>query len=283
MSEMHEFIDEPKLPHQCYHYLDNNHRCEATAMHGEYFCHLHRVKPSPIIYLPAEGFALPDLKDRDAIQLAVSQVADRIAGNQIDNKRAGLLLFAIQIASSNLPPHARATPSSPVTASSPVILTLSEVKGKNPRILPVQPANPVIPATPSPVTAAFPVILTLSEVKGKNPRISPVQPPNPAIQIEAANTPTLTSPVTGEEQPATLPTLQGAAATHPNSSPAPITSSHRPGHRPSSPESRAVPPASAPPKRKDNIPRSAARKSWPATWRLTAPTTLQESCKRTRT
>src|ERR1017187_6425168 len=151
MSEMHEFIDEPKLPHQCYHYLDNNHRCEATAMHGEYFCHLHRVKPSPIIYLPAEGFALPDLKDRDAIQRAVSQVADRIAGNQIDNKRAGLLPFAIQIASSNLPPHPRAipaespapqtappavtapaavTPSSPATPSSPVILTLSEVKGK---------------------------------------------------------------------------------------------------------------------------------------------------------
>ena len=171
MSEMHEFIDEPKLPHQCYHYLDNNHRCEATAMHGEYFCHLHRVKPSPIIYLPAEGFALPDLKDRDAIQLAVSQVADRIAGNQIDNKRAGLLLFAIQIASSNLPPHARASTASPATPSSPVILTLSEVKGKN-------------------------------------PRISPVQPLIPAIPTEAANTPTLTSPTTGKEQPATLRTLQ---------------------------------------------------------------------------
>ena len=135
MSEMHEFIQEPKLPHQCYHYLDNTHRCEATAMHGEYFCHLHRVKPSPIIHLPQGGFSLPDLTDRDAIQLAVSQVADRIAGNQIDNKRAGLLLFAIQIASSNLPPHPRANaPESPapqtappaVTAPATVILTLNE-------------------------------------------------------------------------------------------------------------------------------------------------------------
>jgi len=42
-------------------------------------------------------------EDRAAIQIAIGEVLQRIAAESIDNKRAGLLLYGLQIASSNLP------------------------------------------------------------------------------------------------------------------------------------------------------------------------------------
>jgi hypothetical protein len=42
-------------------------------------------------------------EDRSAIQLAIGEVLRRIASNDIDPHRAGLLLYGLQIASLNLP------------------------------------------------------------------------------------------------------------------------------------------------------------------------------------
>jgi len=41
------------------------------------------------------------LEDRSAIQRALSEVANAIANNRVDPKRAGLLLYSLQIASQN--------------------------------------------------------------------------------------------------------------------------------------------------------------------------------------
>jgi hypothetical protein len=48
-------------------------------------------------------FHLPLPEDRSAIQAAIGQVLQRIASNDIDPRRAGLLLYGLQIASLNLP------------------------------------------------------------------------------------------------------------------------------------------------------------------------------------
>jgi hypothetical protein len=45
---------------------------------------------------------LPTLEDANSIQMALMQVMEALLRDQIDNKLAGLLLYGLQIASSNL-------------------------------------------------------------------------------------------------------------------------------------------------------------------------------------
>jgi hypothetical protein len=47
------------------------------------------------------SFDLPAIEDHESIQLALIEVAQALAANQIDTKRAGLLLYALQVASAN--------------------------------------------------------------------------------------------------------------------------------------------------------------------------------------
>lgn len=44
---------------------------------------------------------LPPLEDAASIQLALIEVAQALAANRIDTKRAGLLLYALQVAAAN--------------------------------------------------------------------------------------------------------------------------------------------------------------------------------------
>ena len=53
---------------------------------------------------------LPPFEDANSIQIALMQVVDALLDNRIDSKRAGLVLYALQTASSNLagcPTHSR--------------------------------------------------------------------------------------------------------------------------------------------------------------------------------
>jgi hypothetical protein len=57
-------------------------------------------------HLPAHSphdtpFSLPPVEDTASIQLALIEVLEALAANQIDPKRAGLLLYGLQVASSN--------------------------------------------------------------------------------------------------------------------------------------------------------------------------------------
>ena len=49
-------------------------------------------------------FELPPIDDRSGILASIAEVLQRIAACAIDNKRAGLLLYGLQLASLNLPP-----------------------------------------------------------------------------------------------------------------------------------------------------------------------------------
>src|SRR6202040_1171383 len=58
-------------------------------------------------------FDLPLPEDRSAIQQSIGEVLRRIASNDIDSRRAGLLLYGLQIATPNLPKpatHSNAKP-----------------------------------------------------------------------------------------------------------------------------------------------------------------------------
>jgi hypothetical protein len=94
----------------CRHIFTDGRRCGSFCLRGEEFCYYHHNsrRPVPIQELEhrrlhREEFRLPNLEDRSAIQHAITEVLQRIAANEIDPRRAGLLLYGLQIASLNLP------------------------------------------------------------------------------------------------------------------------------------------------------------------------------------
>jgi hypothetical protein len=107
----------PRL--QCRHIHTDGRRCASPTLRGpagpENFCYYHHTTRVPIRNTRAHNanldsrqarlasFDLPLPEDRAAIQHAIGQILIRIAANQLDPRRAGLLLYGLQIASLNLP------------------------------------------------------------------------------------------------------------------------------------------------------------------------------------
>src|SRR5580658_1203488 len=90
---------------QCRHIFADGHRCGSKCLRKENFCFYHYRSHKPNI-LPdytdtLSCFELPAFEDRSSIQAAITLIAQRIASGNLDSKRAGLLLYAAQIASLN--------------------------------------------------------------------------------------------------------------------------------------------------------------------------------------
>ena len=104
---------------QCRHIFTDGRRCGSPAIRGpegaDAFCYFHHNSRRPIQDAPTRKrrqsrFNLPNPEDRSAIQQSIGEVLRRIASNEIDPRRAGLLLYGLQIASLNLP---KSNPSEP--------------------------------------------------------------------------------------------------------------------------------------------------------------------------
>jgi len=105
--------EEPKR-YQCRHIFTDGRRCGSPSLRHEELCYYHHTTRRPVEKPRTREphFDLPLPEDRSAIQSAIGQVLQRIARNEIDPKRAGLLLYGLQIASLNLPREAAPTPKS---------------------------------------------------------------------------------------------------------------------------------------------------------------------------
>jgi hypothetical protein len=91
----------------CRHIFTDGHRCGAFCLRGEEFCYYHHTTRLPVHNgnerrSRSTTFILPNPEDYSAIQSAIGEVLQRIASNDIDPRRAGLLLYGLQIASLNL-------------------------------------------------------------------------------------------------------------------------------------------------------------------------------------
>ena len=94
--------------YQCRHIFTDGHRCGSRCLRGEALCYYHHTTRKPAANprtrrSRTSTFELPLPEDHSAIQHSIGQVLQRIASNQIDPRRAGLLLYGLQIASLNLP------------------------------------------------------------------------------------------------------------------------------------------------------------------------------------
>jgi len=100
----------PETRHQCRHIHASGHRCGSPSLRSEPFCYFHHTSRRPVPQSDLDrrrghqaSFAIPSLEDRTAIQLALAEVLNRIATHDLDPRRAGLLLYGLQIAAANLP------------------------------------------------------------------------------------------------------------------------------------------------------------------------------------
>lgn len=106
MSFYPEFAQQPFKPHQCIHVNTAGRRCGSYALRNNYNCYHHQSEDMPTVF-PNEAFPIDSVQDRDSIQVAIGDVLAQLAANQMDARRASVLLYGLQLASANLPPHAR--------------------------------------------------------------------------------------------------------------------------------------------------------------------------------
>jgi hypothetical protein len=134
----------------CRHIKTNGRRCKSPSLGQSAFCYFHSrlhrrhknlVENAPILVenqtnsassetgthqllpeSPPLELDLPPLEDVESIQVSISLLIAALARNRIDSKRAAVLLYGLQLASTN----ARSITIEPSAAS--VIRTLSRTK-----------------------------------------------------------------------------------------------------------------------------------------------------------
>jgi hypothetical protein len=106
---MQDHHTEPKR-YLCRHIFTDGHRCGSICLRGEHFCYYHHTTRRPAANPKQRKsrratfeLPLPDSNDRSAIQASIGLVLQRIAANDLDPRRAGLILYGLSIAASTLP------------------------------------------------------------------------------------------------------------------------------------------------------------------------------------
>jgi hypothetical protein len=102
----------PRKIRNCGHILTNGELCNAIPLRDSNFCYWHHKARArrrrheriggPISMEANSGLDLPFLEDSNAIQVTIQEIMQAILDRRIDNKRAGLLLYSLQLASSNI-------------------------------------------------------------------------------------------------------------------------------------------------------------------------------------
>ncbi|MGA2966169.1 MAG: hypothetical protein ABSD64_08145 [Terriglobales bacterium] len=79
--------------------------CQSPALRGERFCHYHKLIGMPKINIensPSGHAYLPVFEDAVSIQSAISNVCEMMLHRRIETKEASILLYAMQVASTNM-------------------------------------------------------------------------------------------------------------------------------------------------------------------------------------
>jgi hypothetical protein len=93
---------------RCQRVKVNGTQCGSPAIRNTKFCYFHtwcrpaQVDVSTSAAEPPAPFLLPVLEDASSIQLTITQVCEHLLHRRLDPKKAGILLYAMQVASANL-------------------------------------------------------------------------------------------------------------------------------------------------------------------------------------
>jgi hypothetical protein len=94
------------MTRDCSHIFADRHRCGSPALRGERFCYYHHPDRHPVANSyerrSRRGFQIETPSNPVALQRALNQVLQRLATNQLDVHRAGLILYSLQLASARM-------------------------------------------------------------------------------------------------------------------------------------------------------------------------------------
>lgn len=105
----------PNYPNRCQHIKVNGTQCGCPALRHNQLCYFHKRNHEERVELNLDRLKnararrrkvimqLPVLEDANSIQVSLMQIMRLIIAGEIDGKTAGLLLYALQTASANLP------------------------------------------------------------------------------------------------------------------------------------------------------------------------------------
>jgi hypothetical protein len=99
-----------RLPNPCMHIMLNGAHCGSPAMRHNRFCYYHKRQHERRLALEADyarknrnaPFTLPPLEDAASIQVSLTQIMRLLAAGEIDHEIANLMLYSLQIATTNL-------------------------------------------------------------------------------------------------------------------------------------------------------------------------------------
>ncbi len=218
---------------QCRHIFTDGHRCGSPCLRQEDFCFYHHTSRGRRAAIPsgapietidlsqgehrASSFVLPIPEDRSAIQHAIGQILNRLAANELDPRRAGLLLYGLQIASINLAqikPDAKPVETVEEIVTDPELGTLApeaelDPPGKRGRSLTQMLLDDLLAARHNALAD------DQASAQPEPPQPQPPQPASPQPTSPQPEPPQPTSPQSGplpSPSPELLPSLHAAAA-----------------------------------------------------------------------
>ncbi len=104
----------PTYPNRCQHIKVNGTQCGSPALRRNRFCYFHKRHHDERIQINGDrqkntrsrrravAIDLPVFEDANSIQVSLMQITRLLIAGDIDAKTAGLILYALQTASSNL-------------------------------------------------------------------------------------------------------------------------------------------------------------------------------------
>ena len=97
---------------QCNHIMSDGMKCKSPALKRQSYCYFHhrynqrqrrRVQlGGPVGTNQNTGIEMPVIESWETIQIAIQEILESIIDSRVDPKRAGLMLYALQLASTNL-------------------------------------------------------------------------------------------------------------------------------------------------------------------------------------
>jgi len=99
-----------RLPNQCMHIMPSGAHCGSPAMRQARFCYYHKRQHERRLALETDHarntrnpqFTLPPLEDAASIQVSLSKIMRLLAAGQIETKTASVMLYTLQLATTNL-------------------------------------------------------------------------------------------------------------------------------------------------------------------------------------
>lgn len=85
---------------ECRHILPSGYKCKSPALRGQSFCYYHNAarRLARISRTSAEPLIFPSIEDSSGVQIALNEVLRDLGAHRIDQKKAGVFFYGLQIA-----------------------------------------------------------------------------------------------------------------------------------------------------------------------------------------